>query len=318
MKARGFSDTELLADTELRPSDLDDPYRLLSEQQARLFYCNAVRLAECCGTGLEIGWTTPLSDKGSLGMLQTAARTGRDALKEGYATRFTYNLLLGWEIEFRDGIWINRYSSQEEEEDLRIFLLERAFGMTQASLEELVGSDAKPIKVMLDYRAPENFKRYKEIFRCPVYFDQQVCEAHYSESYLDRKIESFNPEAHDVLEVLQSSLDKKLSTGKDIVNEVKMALRRKPGEFPGLEQVANNLAMSPRTLRRKLGAEDVRFQDLLDAERRKVAKDFLAHSTLTIQQIAEQCAFSDAQNFSQAFKRWTGMSPTDYRNSHSE
>jgi AraC-like DNA-binding protein len=118
--------------------------------------------------------------------------------------------------------------------------------------------------------------------------------------------------------VLQASLLKKMSAEKDIVNEVKMALRRKPGQFPRLEQVASKLAMSPRTVRRKLGAEGVRFQDLLDAERGKVAEDYLSNSELTIQQIAEQCDFSDAQNFAQAFKRWTGMSPTDYRGSHRE
>jgi len=101
-----------------------------------------------------------------------------------------------------------------------------------------------------------------------------------------------------------------------MVNEVKMALRRKPGEFPSLEQVASKLATSPRTLRRKLGAEGVRFQDLLDAERRKVAEDYLANSNLTIQQRAEQCDFSDAQNFSQAFRRWCGVSPSEYRSSH--
>ena len=92
-----------------------------------------------------------------------------------------------------------------------------------------------------------------------------------------------------------------------------MALRRKPGEFPGLDQVADRLAMSPRTLRRKLGQLDVRFQDLLDEERRRVAEDYLEDSTLTIQQIAEQCGFNDSQNFSQAFRRWSGMSPTEFR-----
>jgi AraC-like DNA-binding protein len=67
-----------------------------------------------------------------------------------------------------------------------------------------------------------------------------------------------------------------------------------------------------------LGAEGARFQDLLDAERRKLTEDYLANSNLTIQQIAEQCDFSDAQNFSQAFRRWSGMSPSEFRSSHRE
>ena len=85
-----------------------------------------------------------------------------------------------------------------------------------------------------------------------------------------------------------------------------------------LERVAERLAMSPRTLRRKLGAANSRFQDLLDAERQRVAEEYLADSELSVQQIADLCGFSDAQNFSQAFKRWLGVSPTEYRRSRQQ
>jgi AraC-like DNA-binding protein len=188
--------------------------------------------------------------------------------------------------------------------------------MLQAHAEELIGSEGRPFKVLLDYKAPRNFKRYQEIFRCPVYFEEKAIELHYPVRYLNQKLEGHDQPAHDTLEELQASLLKKLTAERDIVGEVKMALRRKPGQFPQLEQVASNLAMSPRTLRRKLGAEGVRFQDLLDTERRKVAEDYLSNSELTIQQIAEQCGFSDGQNFAQAYKRWTGISPTEYRSTH--
>jgi AraC-like DNA-binding protein len=60
----------------------------------------------------------------------------------------------------------------------------------------------------------------------------------------------------------------------------------------------------------------VRYQDLLDAERRRVAEDFLLNTTMTIQQVADQCGFTDAQNFSQAFRRWLGVSPTEFRTAH--
>ena len=75
------------------------------------------------------------------------------------------------------------------------------------------------------------------------------------------------------------------------------------------------MAMSSRTLRRKLGQRNVRYQDLLDQERRRLAEDFLLSTTLSVQQIADKCGFTDAQYFSQAFKRWMGMSPTEFRQS---
>lgn len=318
MQARGFDDVVLLANTELHNTDLDDPYRLISEEQARVFYRNVVDLSEDPGIGLEIGWMTSITEKGPLGLMQIASRTVRDAVETGWATQDTYYALIDWAYKRGDEVLIHCLRCSEEYEPLRIFLLERALGMFQANAEELIDSKARPTKVLVDYKAPKNFKRYREIFRCPVYFEQKAVELHYPLSYLGQKMESHDPLSHDALEVLQASLLKKMSAEKDIVNEVRMALRRKPGEFPNLEQVASNLAMSPRTLRRKLGMQDVRFQDLLDEERRKVAEDYLSHSNLTIQQIAQECGFSDAQNFSQAFKRWTGNSPTEYRKTWQE
>jgi len=315
MRGKGFDDMVLLANTELRSSDFDDPYQLISEQQARAFYRNVVDLIEEPGIGLEIGWTTDIAEKGPLGLMQKTSRTVRNALEEGWQARYTYHGLIEWEYEVRGDVLIHHLSCSETYEPLRVFLLERALGVFQANTEELVDSEARPIKVMVDYKAPKNFKRYAEIFRCPVYFGEQTVQLHYPLRYLSHEMESYDPQVHDALEVVQASLVKRLSGQKDIVNEVKLALRRNPGEFPQLNQVADMLAMSPRTLRRKLGAREVKFQNLLDGERRRVAEHYLANSDLTVQQIAEQCDFSDAQNFSQAFKRWSGMSPTEYRDS---
>lgn len=315
MRQRGFDDVVLLANTELHSSDLDDPYRLISLEQARAFYRNVVELCDDPGIGLEIGWMMSLSEKGPLGLMQIVARTVRDAVEEGWDSRDTYNGLINWTYEINADSLIHTIACDEEYEPLRIFLLERALGIFQANAEELVGSEARPSKVLVDYQAPGNFKRYREIFRCPVFFGEKTVELHYPARYLSHEHEAHDPLSHDALAVLQDNLLKKMATEKHFVNEVKLALRQKPGRFPHLEQIANKLAMSTRTLRRKLGAEGVRFQDLLDTERRKVAEDYLSGSELTIQQIAEQCDFCDAQNFSQAFKRWTGMSPTEYRGS---
>jgi AraC-like DNA-binding protein len=318
MRRIGLDDLVLLANTELRSADFSDPYRLISEQQARAFYRNVVDLIDEPGLGLEIGWTTDIAEKGPLGLMQKTSRTVRNALEEGWQDRYIYHGLIDWEYEIRGDVLIHHLGCNENYEPLRIFLLERALGVFQANTEELVDSEARPIKVLVDYKAPTYFKRYAEIFRCPVYFGEQAVQLHYPVRYLSHEMESYDPQVHNALEVVQASLVKRLSGQKDIVNEVRMALRRKPGEFPHLNQVADMLAVSPRTLRRKLGTCEVKFQDLLDEERRRVAEHYLANSDLTVQQIADQCDFSDAQSFSQAFKRWSGMSPTEYRNSHNQ
>ena len=108
MKARGFEVSELLARTELSEDDLADPYNLINEDQARMYYSNLVRLIERDGVGLEIGWMTALSDMGPHGMTLLTERTVGDALRKTWMIRDNYNLLLDWEYEVQGNVLIHR------------------------------------------------------------------------------------------------------------------------------------------------------------------------------------------------------------------
>jgi AraC-like DNA-binding protein len=80
-----------------------------------------------------------------------------------------------------------------------------------------------------------------------------------------------------------------------------------------LESVAKRLALSPRTFRRKLAADGTSFQKLLDEVRAARARHYLHATELTIDEIASKLAFQQVSSFCQAFKRWTGMSPGQFR-----
>jgi AraC-like DNA-binding protein len=86
--------------------------------------------------------------------------------------------------------------------------------------------------------------------------------------------------------------------------------------FPSLEDVAHTLALSPRTLKRRLKDEATTFSAILDEERKKRACRLLHDHDLSVEDIAERLGYSDAANFSRAFRRLFGMSPRDYRRSH--
>jgi AraC-like DNA-binding protein len=318
MTAKGIDSAELLANTELSLAYLVEPYSLVSAAQARMFYLNLLRLADRDGVGLEIGWRTALSDMGPHGMALATERTVGDSLRKTWEIRDNYNLLLDWKFEVAGSLLVHHIGCSEKNEKLRIFLMERGMATLQAHSEELLGPEAKPLRVLLDYKTPANIDQYRDVFRCPMRFQQNHTELHYPAEWLDKKIETYDPQAADVLGGLRKILHEKLAARGNVVADVKMALRRNPGDFPSFERIAENLAMSPRTLRRKLGQSGVRYQDLLDTERRRVAEDFLLNTNMTMQQIADQCGFSDAQNFSQSFRRWLGMSPSQFRRAHLE
>jgi AraC-like DNA-binding protein len=84
---------------------------------------------------------------------------------------------------------------------------------------------------------------------------------------------------------------------------------------PTIEAVARQLGMSRQTLYRRLKAEGVTFEAILDAKRRSLAIRYLGFNRLSVKAAAYKLGFSEPAAFSRAFKRWTGISPRDFRSS---
>jgi AraC-like DNA-binding protein len=85
------------------------------------------------------------------------------------------------------------------------------------------------------------------------------------------------------------------------------------GGSPELESIARKLAMSGRTLQRRLKDEGILFNELLDAARFQAAKTYLAQRDVAGAEVAYLLGFAEASSFNHAFKRWSGQTPTDYR-----
>ncbi|MGG8407039.1 helix-turn-helix transcriptional regulator, partial [Streptomyces sp. 12297] len=82
---------------------------------------------------------------------------------------------------------------------------------------------------------------------------------------------------------------------------------------PALGEVAGRLAVSPATLRRRLGAEETSYQQLKDQVRRDAAIAGLAEGGEPIAELAARLGFSEDTAFHRAFRRWTGTTPGAYR-----
>ena len=83
--------------------------------------------------------------------------------------------------------------------------------------------------------------------------------------------------------------------------------------YPSLATTARRLGVAPRTLRRHLSQEGTRYSDLLEAARRRDALRLLGNPRLTAAEVAEMLGYLDPANFTRAFRRWTGKTPTQYR-----
>lgn len=98
-----------------------------------------------------------------------------------------------------------------------------------------------------------------------------------------------------------------------LIDRLRAILRQSADSPPSLTEVAEALLLSPRTLRRRLLGLNTRFSEVVAEVRGEVARRYLVDTSWSVERIAEEVGYSDAANFRQALKRWTGQSPRRYR-----
>ena len=101
---------------------------------------------------------------------------------------------------------------------------------------------------------------------------------------------------------------------QDLAGSVDFQIRQLlPAQRCTLDNVAAALVLEPRTLQRRLKAQGLVFNERLEAIRYQQARDYLQHSEMAIKEISYLLGFNDNSAFTKAFKRWTGVTPAQYR-----
>lgn len=101
---------------------------------------------------------------------------------------------------------------------------------------------------------------------------------------------------------------------KDLLTEVRQRVLHNISDTPPtLDELAAQMFMSTSTLQRRLRAQQTSYQRLKAELRQAQAKKLLKADQLTIEKIAEQLGYSDASNFTKAFRNWTGETPKAFR-----
>ena len=108
------------------------------------------------------------------------------------------------------------------------------------------------------------------------------------------------------------------NTSTDVGEQVKHTLKRSlAGKRPTLPQIARELGMSVRTLQRRLTDARMNFQELVENTRRELARHYLQHSAVELNEAAFLLGYEDANSFFRAFHVWEGVSPGEWRLRHS-
>jgi AraC-like DNA-binding protein len=169
-----------------------------------------------------------------------------------------------------------------------------------------------PLRVTFARPAPRDESPYARTFRAAVEFDAAVNALEYSRADIEDRLPAGNAElARSNDEVLVRYLAR-LEHSR-VAGRVQQALLEAlPDGAPSKAAIARNLGMSARNLQRHLADEGTSFKALLDDARMSLARSYIAERRLSVTEIAFVLGFADTSTFSRAFKRWTGMSPSEY------
>lgn len=194
-------------------------------------------------------------------------------------------------------------------------LVQGSFSTYIQWLRAMYRRDYAPAKVCFTFDEPREVGPYREYFGTDCEFNCPVDMIHIRQADLIVPLPAANAELarmHD--EVVVKFLAK--MNEKDLVRRVHaQIIQLLPSGECSKPTIAHSLNMSVRTLHNRLTLEGTSYQDILVQTRRELAEQYMEQQSLSVSEIAYTLGFSDCSNFSRAFQRWTGCSPTKYRDS---
>lgn len=188
---------------------------------------------------------------------------------------------------------------------------------TVVTLRRLTSQRLQPLAVTFAHARPASTAEHERIFGPVCRFGADANTVVFPTPELEATLLSANPALLDVFESKARELLAQLEQQKhpQAVSRRVLAVlaRRIAVATPSLEEVAVELAMSVRTLQRELRAERTTFRTLVEDTRRALAMQHLAQPGASASEAAYLLGFSEPSAFTRAFRRWTGVPPTQFR-----
>lgn len=314
---QGIAPEKSLSGTGLSPDSLTEPKTLTSIRQYITVCHNALEFSSDPETPFMVGSRIPLSAYGMYGFALVCSPTIREYFQ--FAVKYhqlaTPLLIMSWREGSDTASWLLEMNPAfTYTNSLMRFVTEQHLTQIATHLRTVVEPErCRPLHASLPYPSPRHGHLYRRYLGCNVRFDQPLCELAYPRSILSEKPHL----AHRLTsKLLQDTCDRilgEVKTSTGIAGEVYQVIASTPGHSPTMELVARQLATTVRTLHRKLQAEGASFTQILDDVRCNLAKEYLRSTKLSTDDISELVGFSEASNFRHAFRRWTGVTPADYR-----
>ena len=311
----GVTQDQLLATAGLPDNLLDDPAGRVSSSDIWRLLDAMLTLTDDPALMFEAGLKMPLTAHGSLGYALMCADTPRQAiqiLEKFWHLRGRGFLLT---VESSDsGLFFEVLVEAKLPEVLRDAQLSAILTSMYQAMRFMMPMLDSSDEIWFQGLPPSGLDRYRAQlpplrFRMPrpgIFLQGDL-------SALDRVLPTANPEALKQALLQCERESALLDQSDDIVRRVRAAMTHGSEGYPSPENLAERLHLSPRTFRRRLQDQGQSYQSLLEEARLRDSLLLLKAADLEVRQISELLGYANPANFTRAFRQWTGLAPSVWR-----
>lgn len=295
--AHGMTTTECLAGTGLDPGDLhDETAQIWAHQEFTVIRTLLARLGDRPGLGAGVGAHSTIGRTGVIGFMMLAGPTVRAAIDRAipYLALSPTHVQFSLEVDGPDGGAVLVAADDQIPADVRTFVVERDLAGLAAAFRG-ARIDLGPVSLETTL-GPESAA-------CGVTVSRQALEAELPQGD-ENTARVFERQCRELL------ADRLARVG--VAGQVRSRLRHERGTWPSMADVAAELHVDVRTLRRHLGAEGTSYRTLVDEVRHQRALELLVHD-VPVAEVAAELGYSETATFSRSFRRWEGVQPSRRR-----
>lgn len=305
----------LLASVGIDPDSAVDPSLMVPDTD---YYALLETIAHsdpnATGLPLRVGASMRCDEYGAFGLAWKSALNLRGSYEraERYARVLTN--VSSYQVQnAEDGACLQLH--REGERRLGLRLSNEATIASIVAISEEVSTDGfQSQAIYFRHRAPQSTVAHERHFGCPVHFGAEMDALLVSRSVLERPNRLGD---RSISKFFDTHLEEELSKHNDsasLEHRVRIQISQALSQgVPKISDVAGCLAMSGRTLQRRLSDRGHSFQTLVDESRRELARRLLKETEFPLAEVAFLTGFSEQSAFNRAFKRWAGQTPRSFR-----
>ena len=317
LQGAGMEEEAILRVLNITPAELEDANGRIPIQRLGDMWQQAIEVSKLPLLGLLTGSHVIPADYGIIGHVALASNSLADAFYTGIKYEHLINDSYETELIEEDDIIYNRLHcndlSAEQAEPLIEFDFAAFISFGRAAAAKHEAHLVKPVEVHFKHSPRGAIEEYERLLFAPVKFNMPHNQVAVHKSILELSTRAPDPSLLSMIQQRIQTMDEAYNSSQNSTSKQvsRFVLDNIELGFPTVEQIAESLNISASTLKRRLTKEGASYQALISTLKRELAESFLKEET-PIADIAMILGFSETSAFTRAFKKWTGVAPSQF------